>query len=176
MAQTTSAKTPLRYGLPDRVAPLRLFPPLCLLPGHRPAHDTRCFSVGKRLICVPINGRIAAAAVSCIPTILWSRVIASENGRSCCSISLWTASMDSSKNRCGSASAPAKSVDGAGCCHQALCAIAGNLTRSRPRANSASASASCSPPIRASIIKRLLLPNTSAAVAANLILVPSNNF
>ena len=53
---------------------------------------------------------------------------------------------------------------------------AGSLARSRPRASSASASGSASPPSSAASIARPLTPRTSVATAASLRLAPSSVF
>src|SRR5713101_9982828 len=59
--QTTSASIARNVALPWVVLPLSRLPPLCLLPGHTPAHDARYLAEGNRVISSPISARIAAS-------------------------------------------------------------------------------------------------------------------
>src|SRR6266566_2565352 len=69
--QTTSASMARNVALPWVVLPLSRLPPLCLLPGHTPAHDARCLAEGNR-----VSGRerlpFAGSAVTLPPNRAYS--------------------------------------------------------------------------------------------------------
>src|SRR5689334_7738526 len=59
--------TVLSHGAPSRKARDFVLPALWLRLGHRPAHDIRCLTVGKRFMSTPISATITLAAVALTP-------------------------------------------------------------------------------------------------------------
>src|SRR5580765_8396887 len=51
------------------VLPLITLPPVILVPGHRPSHEVKCLTVGKRAMSTPISETTASAVVTSTPSI-----------------------------------------------------------------------------------------------------------
>ena len=51
------------------VLPLIALPPVILVPGHKPIHDAKCLSLGKRDMSAPVSLMTASAVVTSMPSM-----------------------------------------------------------------------------------------------------------
>src|SRR5436853_135741 len=72
----------LSHGAPLRRRVERRFPALSSLRGHKPAQDSKCPSLGKRLMSVPISETIARALSEAMPGAVLTRSTAMRKGSS----------------------------------------------------------------------------------------------